>query len=247
MNDLIKVSDINNPFPVNARDLHKSLEVGTRFNDWITRQIEKYGFIESKDFYSTMSKTNSETGGRPSKDYLLSLPTAKELCMVENNEAGRRVRRYLIKVEEAWNTPALIMARALQVANAQITGFQQQIKKLSIKADFYDQVAGSADAIEMREVAAVLNRNGWGRNKVFELLRKLKVLDDENLPYRRYQDAGYFRVIEQKFTDATGETKISLKTLVYQRGIAFIGRLLRQHENTLPFDEEKSALESVKI
>ena len=70
----------------------KLVAIGTRFNDWITRQIEKYSFIESKDFYSIMSKTDSEHGGRPSINYLLSLSTAKELCMVENNEAGRRVR-----------------------------------------------------------------------------------------------------------------------------------------------------------
>lgn len=115
---------------------------------------------------------------------------------------------------------------------------EQQLKIVAPKAEFYDQVAGSADAIEMREVAAVLNRNGWGRNKVFSFLRQTKILDENNLPYRHYQDEGYFRVVEQKYTDATGETRISLKTLVYQKGIEWIRRLLKRYENTLPFEDK---------
>jgi phage antirepressor YoqD-like protein len=106
---------------------------------------------------------------------------------------------------------------------------QIENKEMLPKADFYDQVAGSADAIEMREVAAVLNREGWGRNKVFSILRQSKVLDGDNLPYRRYQDEGYFRVVEQKYTDSMGETRISLKTLVYQKGIKWIRRLLDRY------------------
>lgn len=84
---------------VDARDLHGFLNVGTRFNDWISRQIEKYGFVEGEDFYSFLSKT-SERGGRPTTDYILKLDMAKELAMVENNEQGRKIRKYFIEVEK---------------------------------------------------------------------------------------------------------------------------------------------------
>lgn len=90
------------------------------------------------------------------------------------------------------------------------------------KADFYDQVAESKDAIDMKTVAAVLNINGLGRNNLFDKLRKLEILDANNMPYRKYQDAGYFRVIETKFIDIYGDTHINIKTLVYQRGLDFI-------------------------
>jgi phage antirepressor YoqD-like protein len=73
-----------------------------------------------------------------------------------------------------------------------------------------------------------LNIPNWGRNKIFEFLRKKGVLDERNVPYREFQDKGYFRVIEQKYTDKEGETHINLKTLVYQRGIEFIRRVLKQ-------------------
>jgi phage antirepressor YoqD-like protein len=98
------------------------------------------------------------------------------------------------------------------------------------KVEFFDQVADSKDAIQMRDVAAVLNIPGWGRNKIFALLRQLKILDDRNIPYRAYQDKGYFRVIEQEFTDAEGETHINLKTLVYQSGVDFVRKAVLRQE-----------------
>lgn len=79
-----------------AQDLHTFLNVQTRFNDWVARRIEQYGFIEGEDFYSFLSKSE---GGRPSTQYHLTLDTAKELAMVENNEQGRQVRRYFIAME----------------------------------------------------------------------------------------------------------------------------------------------------
>jgi phage antirepressor YoqD-like protein len=94
------------------------------------------------------------------------------------------------------------------------------------KAEFFDQVADSQDALQMRDVAAALNIPGMGRNKIFDSLRKKNILDDRNIPYREYQDCGYFRVVEQKWTDKEGETHISLKTLVYQKGMDFIRKAL---------------------
>jgi phage antirepressor YoqD-like protein len=96
------------------------------------------------------------------------------------------------------------------------------------KVEFFNQVADSGDALQMRDVAGVLNLPGYGRNTLFEFLRKNEVLDSRNIPYRKYQDQGYFRVIEQKFTDNEGETHISLKTLVYQRGVDFIRKLIKE-------------------
>ena len=80
---------------VDARLLHSFLEVVTRFNDWITRRIEEYEFIDGQDFYSILSKTS----GRPSQEYHLTLDMAKELAMVERNEKGRQARRYFIECE----------------------------------------------------------------------------------------------------------------------------------------------------
>jgi phage antirepressor YoqD-like protein len=100
--------------------------------------------------------------------------------------------------------------------------------ELAPKAAFFDQVADSKTALQMRDVAAALNIPGWGRNKLFEYLREKEILDNRNVPYRQFQDSGYFRVIEQTYTDREGETHISLKTLVYQRGVEYIRRMIEK-------------------
>jgi anti-repressor protein len=229
MKDLITIEQTNGRETVSARQLHAALEVTTRFNDWMPRRIESYGFIADVDFYSELSKT--QESGRPCVEYHLSVPMAKELATVENNEKGREVRRYLIKVEEAWNTPELVFARALQAASQVIEANRKRISQLEPKAAFFDQVADSKTALQMRDAAAALNINGWGRNKIFQFLRDQGVFDDRNIPYRQYQDLGYFRVIEQTWTDPAGETHVSLKTLVYQKGLDYIRRRIMKLES----------------
>jgi len=84
---------------VNARELHKNLEVKTRFATWIADRIEKYNFIDGEDFFRLFGKS---TGGRPTTEYIFKIDTAKEIAMVENNEQGRIIRRYFIEVEKRY-------------------------------------------------------------------------------------------------------------------------------------------------
>lgn len=223
MNDLLTVCENNGRQVVNARDLHAGLGVGRDFPTWIRDRIEKYGFMEGSDFSPDLGKS---TGGRPAIDYYLSVPMAKELAMVENNEKGREVRQYLIKIEQAWNTPELVFARALQQANDLITRQSSRIAELAPKAEFFDQVTNSKDAIDMKEAAKVLNIRGFGRNNLFQFLRDEKIFMDNNTPYQTYIDRGYFRVIETKWVIPEGETRINLKTVVYQRGLDFIRKTI---------------------
>lgn len=93
------------------------------------------------------------------------------------------------------------------------------------KAEFFDAVAGSRTAISLGDVAKILAYPKIGRNKLFEILRDRDILQNNNIPYQKYIDAGYFRVIEQKY-NAGDEVRISLKTLVYQKGIDYIKKTL---------------------
>ena len=223
MNDIIKIEDNAGIQTVNARDLWTGLESKQQFADWIKARLE--GFSEGPDYLIHKSMNNPE-GGRPVIDYHLTLDTAKHIAMMERSDKGREVRAYFIQVELAWNTPELVFARALQAANAVIEEKRARIAVLEPKAAFFDAVADSKNAMQMRDVAAALNISGWGRNKLFAFLREQAILDDRNIPYREYQDRGYFRVVEQTWTDDKGETHISLKTLVYQKGVEFIQKLV---------------------
>ncbi len=82
---------------VNASEIYDVLKPTTRFNDWIARRIEQFDFIDGEDFYSKLSKGLL---GRPKAEYHLSLDMAKELCLVENTEQGKKARRYFIDVEK---------------------------------------------------------------------------------------------------------------------------------------------------
>lgn len=86
-----------------ARELHRHLEVGKHFASWIKERIAEYGFVENQDYVliTQIRETKTGRGGdRRSKDYHLTLDTAKELAMVERNEKGRQVRRYFIECEK---------------------------------------------------------------------------------------------------------------------------------------------------
>jgi len=120
----------------------------------------------------------------------------------------------------------LLQRQMQDIYEAEIADLKAKVEADRHKVDFFDSVADSGDALQMRDVAAALNILGWGRNKIFALLRERGVLDSRNIPYREYQDRGYFRVIEQTWTDSKGETHINLKPLVYQRGVDFIRGLI---------------------
>lgn len=99
-------------------------------------------------------------------------------------------------------------------------------KQMKPKAEFFDAVTDSKDAIPMANVAKVLGFKGIGRNNLFKILREEKILQPNSIPYQEYIDREYFRVVEQKYDKPYGEVGINIKTLVFQKGIDFIRKLL---------------------
>ena len=220
MNDLITVNFDTQT--VSARELHKQVGSTERFSAWFERQLQ-YGFVENEDY--TGCKKFNTLAKQELQDYELSVDMAKEICMVQKNENARKVRQYLIDLEKAWNTPEQVMARALKLADKTIASLSQQVLEMKPKAEFFDTVAESKTAISMNEVAKVLNVKGYGRNNLFEFLRENKILDRWNVPYQRYVDNGWFRVIEQHY-QKNGEPVVTTKTLVYQKGVDGIRKMI---------------------
>lgn len=133
-------------------------------------------------------------------------------------------------IEKALTDPDFLirLATNLKDEKQKRIAAENKIQTLTPKAEFYDNVAGSKDAIEMGHVAKVLNIKGYGRNNLFDFLRSKKVLDKSNIPYQKFVDAGYFRVLEQKYNVPNGETKINIKTLVFQKGVDHIIKLIKE-------------------
>lgn len=103
---------------------------------------------------------------------------------------------------------------------------KQQLIEQEPKVDFYNAVTSSADCIDMKTVAKTLNFEKIGRNKLFEILRNEKILDRSNRPYQKYVDAGFFRTIETSWTEPDGEQHINIKTVVFQKGLDFIKKVV---------------------
>jgi phage antirepressor YoqD-like protein len=102
------------------------------------------------------------------------------------------------------------------------------------KVDFYEQVMASHDAMPLKDAADVLKVQGLGQQNLFKFLRGLKVLDARNVPYRRYQDKGYFVVIETPWRDRYGETHLALKTLATQKGLDYVRHLIANKGRVKP-------------
>ena len=124
--------------------------------------------------------------------------------------------------EEYLSNPVNLIKACLKL----IEQSEKQITELKPKAEIWDQVMGSERLEEMSAVAKILNFKDMGRNKLFEYLRDRNVLRYNNDPYQRYVDSGYFKMIEQ--TVKTGDyTIINNKTMVTQKGLDFIAKLLK--------------------
>ena len=87
---------------VNARDLHVFLGVGKVFRAWIQERIALFGFIENQDFIVSSEFGRNPQGGRPAKDYHLTLDMAKELAMIERTPRGKEARQYFIACEKEY-------------------------------------------------------------------------------------------------------------------------------------------------
>ena len=99
MSELIPIQDNGGVQAVTGRDLHAFLEVQSNYTTWINRLIEKYGFVEGRDFIPKMEESS---GGRPSGSHILTMDMAKEISMVQNNPRGREARQYFIECEKRY-------------------------------------------------------------------------------------------------------------------------------------------------
>lgn len=159
------------------------------------------------------------------------LPTAKKFKRWVTSEVLPSIRKNsgYIAGQETLSDEEL-MAKALMVAQRTIENKNKQIAEMKPKVDFYNDVTGSTDTIDIASVAKVLNVPNMGRNKLFAFLREKNILNKRNEPYQCFVDKGYFRQVESKW-EHDGTIHINLKTVVFQKGLDFIRKLVLEHKN----------------
>ncbi|WP_338948113.1 phage antirepressor KilAC domain-containing protein [Fusobacterium varium] len=243
MNNLIKIEERNEEQLVSARDLHKFLEIKTRFNDWFLRMCE-YGFVENKDYIAITQKRVTAQGNETTyTDYLMKISMAKEISMLQRNTKGKEAREYFIKCEEAWNSEDMIMARAMEIQNKKILNYREEVKKLEAKLEeqkpqvmFAEAVTASKDSILIRELAKILKQNGYdtGEKRMFAWLREQGYLikkegADYNLPTQRAMDLGLFEIKKTAINHSNGEIEIKKTPKITGKGqIYFINKLINK-------------------
>ena len=157
------------------------------------------------------------------------LESAKRFKHWVTSEILPSIRKHgMYAVDDLINDPDLAIKAftALREERNKNKLLMEDVKRMKPKEEFFDAVADSKDAIEIGKVAKVLNFPGVGRNKLSEILRRKGILMKDNIPYQKFIDNGCFRTIEQKYSLPDGETRISIKTLVYQKGVDYIRKVL---------------------
>ena len=210
MEELIEVQVKNDRQLVSARDLYKGLGLKGRFSRWFKTNSEL--FTENEDFYKCTSSTVVNNGAvRELDDYLLTIEMAKQLTMMARTEKSKLYREYFLDLERKWNSPEMVMHRALEFSNARIKqltaknqslvnqnkGLQDKIDRDADDVLFSHAIGYSNHSITVRELAAILTQSGYviGQNQLYELLRlKHFISKYSTLPMGSKIKIGYFRI-----------------------------------------------------
>lgn len=236
MNELIPINYEGEQPTVSARELHKGLEIKSKYADWF-KNMSAYGFTENIDYF-TVSK-NLENGGR-TIEHEISVDMAKQICMIQRSEKGRQYRQYFLDLEKAWNTPEQVFARALKMAEKTIAKLKDTNKSLveKIEADrpktiFADAVSTSHTSILIGDLAKLICQNGvqTGQKRLFQWMREngylMKSGASYNMPMQRYIEQGLFEVKESSVQNPDGSVRVTRTTKVTGKGqLYFINKFL---------------------
>ena len=239
MNELLKINTTDSErITVSARDLYEFLEATERFNSWFDR-MKQYGLTEGEDFNPLKSLRVQTEGNREVQreidDYQLTIDTAKQIAMLQRNEKGTQARKYFIQVENAWNSPEKVMARALEIAHKTIATLEIENKEMKPKALFADAVAQSDTSILVYDLAKLICQNGVkiGGNRLWTWLRDNGYIFKHSCePTQKSMEMKLFEVIERTVQRSGHDPKVTRTTRVTGKGqVYFINKVLQEYGN----------------
>lgn len=250
MNDIIKINYESNRPTVMGRQLHEALEVKTAYKDWFPRMCE-YGFSEGTDFNPLKNERLQNEGGREVMrevtDHQLTIEMAKEICMLQRTDNGKQCRQYFIELEKAWNSPEMVMKRALEYANERVQALtttvavqEQQIQELQPKASYYDLVLNCKDLMATSIIAKDYGKSAnWLNSYLHDKGIQYKQ-GDIWLLYKGYSENGYTSTKTHNVTGSDGLQHNKVHTYWTQKGRLFIYDLLKS-DGILPNIERRTA------
>ena len=252
MNEIVRVNYDSERPTVLGRDLHEALEIATPYSKWFNRMCE-YGFTENVDFVTVDKNVLRADGAempQTQHDHQLTIDMAKEICMIQRTEIGKKCREYFLELERKWNSPEAVMARALQMANRKLASLvnenarltedvavkTQQIAEMKPKASYYDVCLACKDLLSITEIA---KDYGWSGRKMNEWLHDKGIIFRQGkiwLLYQKYAELGYTSTKTHVYTGNDGEPHTKVHTYWTQKGRLFIYQTMKEDGN-LPIME----------
>ena len=239
MNELLKIKVNENGEPtISGRMLYDFLEVKEKYTQWFNRKSK--GFIENVDFvpYSEKTENGGVSGVKVILNHVLTLDMAKHLAMMQQNEKGMIARQYFIDIGKKWNSPEMVMSRALTIANKNLLMKDEQILKLTTenqimkpKADYFDELVDRNTLTNFRDTAKMLHiGQKYFINWLLERKFVYRNIKGKLQPYSQFiandsNGKGYFEVKEQKAKD---DSWSGIQTLITPRGREAFRLLLSQ-------------------
>lgn len=234
MNQLITTKyNENGEMTFSGRELHGFLEVTERFNSWFER-MKQYGFDENVDFTSVKSFALVNNGAkREIDDYEMTIDMAKEISMIQRNERGKQARQYFLHMERLWNSPEMVIKRAMDFQQQKIVTLEMQIQEDKPYTNFGKVVSMSDGAINIGAFAKILydkHSINIGRNKLIAWMRDKGYLikqegAEKNLPKQQYIERGWFKVRPTIVKRTSGDIQ-SGTTLITGKGQVDITNIL---------------------
>ncbi|CEG29598.1 phage antirepressor KilAC domain-containing protein [Bacillus sp. B-jedd] len=236
MQELITTTQNDNgEIIVSGRVIHNFLEVKTDYRKWFSRMAE-YGFEENADFIRMTQKCPTPGGLQETVDHHIKLDMAKEIAMLQRSEKGKQARQYFIHLERMWNSPEMVMKRALEFADRQVKALQVQLTEQKPKVLFAEALETSKSSILIGELAKLLKQNGIsiGQNRLFQWLRDNGFLIRKrgelfNLPTQSAMEMNLFEIKKRTIHNPDGSAKTTRTPKVTGKGqIYFINKFLEQ-------------------
>ncbi len=235
MDEMIKIN-VRVEHETMVTDSKNVAEVFGKRHDNVLRDIEglKKDLLNFEEMF--YEATMPDSYGRPQKVYMMNRDGFSILVMgFTGSEALKWKTKYIEafnKLEKAWNTPELVIARGLQASQKLLAETQERLKLLEAdnevmkpKALFADSVAASDNTILIGELAKIIKANGVdiGQNRLFAWLRDRRYLiqrkgTDYNMPTQKAMELGLFKIKETTINKPDGSVAISKTVKVTGKG-----------------------------
>ena len=168
-------------------------------------------FIQERELYFILMRSNKENV-KPFRKWVF-----EEVLPSIRKTGSYSVQQYKIPQTYA---EALLEAGRLALENEKLLA---QAKENEPKVQCFNELMDSKNAIDFMQFSKVI---GIGRTILFQKCRELGILMENNTPYQRFIDNGYFRVVESTYTQ--GDIRKSYaKTMILPKGQAYLTKKLK--------------------